>query len=92
MLRVLEQRQHAIANQIDGRLVSRDNQQEDGRDEFGLAEGIPAVLYLNQATHEVTARLLAFLGQQRFDILDKLLQHGVRLLRLWSGSPCDDRL
>src|SRR2546430_7519698 len=71
---MLEQRQHAVADQIDCRLVSGDDEQEDGRNELGLVEGISTLLGLHQAARQITARMGALVGQQRFDILDKHLQ------------------
>ena len=45
LVRVAQQRQRAVADQVDGRLVPCDVQQDDERDQLGRAERVAFVLH-----------------------------------------------
>src|SRR5438874_13669527 len=89
---MLQQRQRPVADQIDRCLVSGDDEQEDGRNELGLAEAISTLLYLDQAARQITAGMGVLVGQERFDILDKRLQSDKSFLRFRPYRSSHDRL
>lgn len=54
-----EQRQHGVADQVDGGFVSGPEQQEHRGHEFFLAEGVIAVSGLDEGSQQVAAGALA---------------------------------
>ena len=72
-----QQRQNAVGDEVRGRLVPGDEQQDAGGDQFGLGELVALFLDQDQPGQQVVARRAAADRDQRGEVLGELALRGL---------------
>ena len=67
--RVPEQGEQAVADQVHGGLVARDEEQHAGGEQLPLGEAVALLLHRDERGEQVRARVTAALGEQRAEVV-----------------------